>query len=125
MATASRKEEEESLRSRSGGFFWLLVMSSAISRRCKRGNIFDGLEDDGWEYSDSVMVGALLGPGRGEEVVCEGRFKARSDGEWEFAGVTTRPVKDRDNLWTGGGTKEFEDFSNSPGDGETSARDME
>lgn len=34
-------------------------------------------------------------------------------------------MKDRDNLWIGGGTKdEFEGFSESPGEGETSARDI-
>lgn len=67
--------------SRSGGFFLLLVTSSAMSRRCKRGKIFEGLEDDGCEFCDSVTVGALLGPGRGEEVICEGRLRAQSDGE--------------------------------------------
>ena len=71
---------EESLRSRSGGFSWLPAMSSAISRRCRRGKIFEGLQEDGG-YDESAAPGALFGPGRGEGLGWEGRFEARSDGD--------------------------------------------
>lgn len=57
-----------------------------------------------------------MGPGRGEVVVRDGRVEARSDG-------TAKPENDRDNRWTGGGTKDgFVGLSESPGEGETSAR---
>lgn len=125
VATASRKEVEESLSSRSGDFSWLLPMSSEISRRCRRGKIFDGLQAPGGGYGESAAPGALFGPGSGERLGWEGRIEARSDGDWGFEGGAEKPAKERDNLWTGGGTNtEFAGFSGSPGGEEASVRDI-
>lgn len=96
----------------------MLGISSAISRRCRRGKIFEGFEEEGLEYGESAVLGALFGPGRGEGVAWEGRLEERPEGDWN-------PEKERDNLWIGGGTKkELVVFSGSPGEGERSARDI-
>lgn len=110
------------MSSRRGGFFWLLAMSSAISSRCKRGNMVEALEEDDWGQDVSAMLGALFGPGKREEQGCGGRNEGRSEGEWDFEGGT--PEKERDSLCIGGGTKrELAGFSGSPG-GETEALDI-
>lgn len=96
---ASRKVEEESLRSRRGAFLWVVGMCSAISRRWRRGKMVDGLERHDWEEERSTAgAGALLGPGRGDGLDRPGRVAARSGGRGsaEMAACERR--------CTGGGT---------------------